>query len=173
MLGESVDDIHSHHHQGIREVGEGLIVAAHADDGSIEAIEDPSQPFCMAVLWHPEESAAGDRRATLPALVDAAAQRRRARSLAAARASAEVVHGLPVGPLLVPDVLDDAAGRSSPSSVPAAIETRRPAGSRQNRLEPQRLQNPRSPWVTLAGPGNQRRRPSGSSIARSLVSAAL
>jgi putative glutamine amidotransferase len=72
VLGASVADIHSHHHQGIREVGEGLIVSAHADDGSIEAIEDPSQPFCMAVLWHPEESPGTTGAPLFRALVDAA-----------------------------------------------------------------------------------------------------
>ena len=85
VLGESVDDIHSHHHQGIAEVGEGLIVSGHAHDGSIEAIEDPSQPFCMAVLWHPEEAAAGDRRAALQGPGGRRRAGRNGRALAAAR----------------------------------------------------------------------------------------
>lgn len=72
VLGDFVDDIHSHHHQGIREVGEGLVVAAHADDGSIEAIEDPSLPFCLAVLWHPEEAPGTTGAPLFRALVAAA-----------------------------------------------------------------------------------------------------
>jgi putative glutamine amidotransferase len=72
VLGASVDDIHSHHHQGIDRVGDGLVVSAHAADGSIEAIEDPSQPFCLAVLWHPEESPATSGAPLFRALVDAA-----------------------------------------------------------------------------------------------------
>ena len=72
VLGEAVDDIHSHHHQGIAEVGTGLVVSARAEDGSIEAIEDPSQPFCMAVLWHPEESPGTTGAPLFRALVAAA-----------------------------------------------------------------------------------------------------
>jgi putative glutamine amidotransferase len=72
VLGASVDDIHSHHHQGIDRVGDGLVVSAHAADGSIEAIEDPGQRFCMAVLWHPEESPATSGAPLFRALVEAA-----------------------------------------------------------------------------------------------------
>jgi putative glutamine amidotransferase len=72
VLGASVDDIHSHHHQGVAEVGEGLVVSAHAADGSVEAIEDPSQAFCVAVLWHPEESPGTTGAPLFRALVAAA-----------------------------------------------------------------------------------------------------
>jgi putative glutamine amidotransferase len=72
VLGARVDDIHSHHHQGIDAVGEGLVVSAHAADGSIEAIEDPSQAFCLAVLWHPEESPDTTGAPLFRALVEAA-----------------------------------------------------------------------------------------------------
>ena len=37
------------------EVGAGLRVAARAPDGTVEAVEDPELPFCLGVLWHPEE----------------------------------------------------------------------------------------------------------------------
>ena len=33
----------------------GLVVTARAEDGAVEAIEDPSCPFVLGVLWHPEE----------------------------------------------------------------------------------------------------------------------
>jgi putative glutamine amidotransferase len=46
--------VKSHHHQGFGRVGEGLRVAAHAEDGTIEAVEDPSHRFAVGVLWHPE-----------------------------------------------------------------------------------------------------------------------
>jgi putative glutamine amidotransferase len=46
----------SHHHQGIKEVGEGLQVTGWAvEDDAVEALEDPSCPFVLGVLWHPEE----------------------------------------------------------------------------------------------------------------------
>ncbi len=46
----------SHHHQGRKEVGEGLQVTGRAvEDDAVEALEDPSCPFVLGVLWHPEE----------------------------------------------------------------------------------------------------------------------
>ena len=46
----------SHHHQGIKEVGEGLRVTGWAvEDDAVEALEDPACPFVLGVLWHPEE----------------------------------------------------------------------------------------------------------------------
>jgi putative glutamine amidotransferase len=46
--------VKSHHHQGFGRVGEGLRVVAHAEDGTVEAVEDPSHRFAVGVLWHPE-----------------------------------------------------------------------------------------------------------------------
>jgi putative glutamine amidotransferase len=46
--------VNSQHHQGIREPGAGLRVAARAPDGVIEAIEGVSGPWCIGVQWHPE-----------------------------------------------------------------------------------------------------------------------
>jgi putative glutamine amidotransferase len=53
LLGERAP-VKSHHHQGFGRLGEGLRVAAHAEDGTIEAVEDPQQRFALGVLWHPE-----------------------------------------------------------------------------------------------------------------------
>jgi len=47
-------DVTSHHHQGIGRVGEGLVEAAWAGDGTLEGVEDPSQRFLLGVQWHPE-----------------------------------------------------------------------------------------------------------------------
>jgi putative glutamine amidotransferase len=65
IVGER-GDVRSHHHQGFGRVGDGLVEAAWADDGTLEALEDPSQRFTLGVLWHPE---AGDDDALFAALV--------------------------------------------------------------------------------------------------------
>ncbi|HEY5661743.1 MAG TPA: gamma-glutamyl-gamma-aminobutyrate hydrolase family protein [Gaiellaceae bacterium] len=53
LLGEHAP-VKSHHHQGFGQVGDGLRVAAYAEDGTIEAVEDPARRFALGVLWHPE-----------------------------------------------------------------------------------------------------------------------
>jgi len=45
--------VNSRHHQGVREPGKGLIPAAFASDGLIEAVENPEMNI-VAVQWHPE-----------------------------------------------------------------------------------------------------------------------
>ena len=47
-------DVTSHHHQGIGRVGGGLVESAWAQDGTLEAVEDPSRRFAVGVQWHPE-----------------------------------------------------------------------------------------------------------------------
>jgi gamma-glutamyl-gamma-aminobutyrate hydrolase PuuD len=69
--------VHSHHHQGLGRLGDGLVATAWADDGSLEAIEDPSRSFALGVLWHPE---AGEDAALFAALVDEARRYRERRS---------------------------------------------------------------------------------------------
>ncbi len=61
--------VKSHHHQGLGRLGDGLRVSAHAEDGSPEALEDPSRRFAVGVLWHPE---AGDDLRLFEALVEQA-----------------------------------------------------------------------------------------------------
>jgi putative glutamine amidotransferase len=53
LVGERAP-VKSHHHQGLGRIGEGLRVAARAEDGTIEAVEDPELRFAVGVLWHPE-----------------------------------------------------------------------------------------------------------------------
>jgi putative glutamine amidotransferase len=45
--------VRCHHHQAVRD-HPGYLAAARAADGTLEAIEDPSHPFRVAVQWHPE-----------------------------------------------------------------------------------------------------------------------
>jgi putative glutamine amidotransferase len=54
LLGTPIASVNSRHHQAVKDVAPGLIVAAHAPDGVIEALELPAHPFALAVQWHPE-----------------------------------------------------------------------------------------------------------------------
>lgn len=46
--------VNSRHHQAVKVIGEGLVVAAQSEDGVIEAIEDRSKQFVLGVQYHPE-----------------------------------------------------------------------------------------------------------------------
>jgi putative glutamine amidotransferase len=72
LLGDRAP-VKSHHHQGYGRIGEGLRTAAWADDGTVEALEDPAKRFAVGVLWHPEE---GEDMALFQALVEEAARYR-------------------------------------------------------------------------------------------------
>ena len=76
VLGERAP-VKSHHHQGFGKVGEGLRVVAHAEDGTIEAVEDPTRRFALGVLWHPE---AGEDARLFEELVREAEQYRSTRA---------------------------------------------------------------------------------------------
>ncbi|NLU66243.1 gamma-glutamyl-gamma-aminobutyrate hydrolase family protein [Streptomyces sp. HNM0574] len=63
----------TYHHQATARLGAGLVPGAHAEDGTVEALELPSADgFVLAVQWHPE---AGDDLRLLTALNRAAAAR--------------------------------------------------------------------------------------------------
>jgi gamma-glutamyl-gamma-aminobutyrate hydrolase PuuD len=68
ILGR-IAPVKSHHHQATDQVGEGLVPVAWAEDGTIEALEDPSKRFALGVQWHPEE---GDDLALFSTLVEEA-----------------------------------------------------------------------------------------------------
>lgn len=42
------------HHQAVNRIGASLKVTARAEDGVVEALEDPSASFAIGVEWHPE-----------------------------------------------------------------------------------------------------------------------
>ena len=54
ILGRRHEAVRSSHHQGVGRVGTGLLESAYAEDGSLEAFEDPAKQFAVGVLWHPE-----------------------------------------------------------------------------------------------------------------------
>jgi putative glutamine amidotransferase len=65
--------VRSHHHQGLAQLGEGLVATGWSEpDGLVEAIEFPGRRFALGVLWHAEEEP-GSRLVT--ALCEAAGER--------------------------------------------------------------------------------------------------
>lgn len=46
--------VNSMHHQGVRDLGDGLVPTALSPDGLIEALETPNGAFGVGVQWHPE-----------------------------------------------------------------------------------------------------------------------
>ena len=71
-LGEEAD-VPSYHHQSVL-THPGYAASAWADDGTLEAMEDPDAFFRLAVQWHPE---VGTDPRLFRALVEAAVSRRR------------------------------------------------------------------------------------------------
>ena len=53
--------VNSMHHQGIKDLGSGLVASAVAPDGLIEGIESTNGHFLVGVQWHPEVFEATDR----------------------------------------------------------------------------------------------------------------
>lgn len=53
IFGTGPVTVNSSHHQSVASAGD-LRVSGRAEDGTIEACEDPSTDFCLGVQWHPE-----------------------------------------------------------------------------------------------------------------------
>ena len=47
-------EINSVHHQGVKRLGDGLEACAWSEEGIVEAMRDPAEPFVVGVQWHPE-----------------------------------------------------------------------------------------------------------------------
>jgi len=89
ILGTERVPVNSLHRQAIRDLAPGLIVEAHADDGTVEAVRvADARAFALGVQWHPEYWAGSDppSRAIFTAFRNAAAETmaRRTRRLPAA-----------------------------------------------------------------------------------------
>jgi putative glutamine amidotransferase len=68
--GEELHGTKSHHHQGVRDVGEGLEVTGWSTiDDLPEAIEAPRHRFALGVQWHPEVD---ERSRLIAALIEEA-----------------------------------------------------------------------------------------------------
>jgi putative glutamine amidotransferase len=55
LVGERLS-VNCHHHQSVRD-HPGFVAAAHADDGTLEAMELAGDRFVVGVQWHPETAA--------------------------------------------------------------------------------------------------------------------
>lgn len=75
LSGSDSCEVNSRHHQAVKRPAAGFVVSATAPDGVIEAIEDPSAPFCLGVQWHPENFwRTGEFRPLFERFIEAAAQ---------------------------------------------------------------------------------------------------
>lgn len=72
ILSDHAAPTASHHHQAIAQLGHGLRISARAEDGTIEAVEDPDLRYLIGVQWHPE---VGEDLSLFVALVSAARDR--------------------------------------------------------------------------------------------------
>ncbi|KPI16341.1 peptidase C26 [Actinobacteria bacterium OK074] len=63
-------EVPTYHHQAVERLGAGLVGAAFAEDGTVEAVELPGEGWVLGVQWHPEMGV-DDR--VMSALVRAAA----------------------------------------------------------------------------------------------------
>jgi putative glutamine amidotransferase len=75
LLGMPSLRVNSMHHQGIKEVADGLRPNAFAPDGLVEGLESPNGNFLVGVQWHPEALAERDpvMRRLFAAFLEAAA----------------------------------------------------------------------------------------------------
>lgn len=77
-LGAEKADVSCAHHQRVDRLGNGLTVAATAEDGTIEALEPAAaRGWFTAVQWHPEDTAHSDptQQNLFDALIDHARSR--------------------------------------------------------------------------------------------------
>ncbi len=74
ILGKTEIISNSYHHQAVKVPAPGFAVAAHADDGTVEAIERPGDRFFVGVQWHPEIMAEEEQKALFRAFTDACTQ---------------------------------------------------------------------------------------------------
>lgn len=78
VLGRPATRVNSLHHQAVRQLGDGVVVAARDGHDIVQSIEVPGRRFLVAVQWHPELLFYRGRQTGLyRGLVRAARRRRR------------------------------------------------------------------------------------------------
>ncbi|WP_405852680.1 gamma-glutamyl-gamma-aminobutyrate hydrolase family protein [Streptomyces sp. NBC_00090] len=80
-LVPELTEVPTYHHQAVDRLGAGLTASAHAEDGTVEAVELAAPIWALGVQWHPEM---GEDRRVMRGLVEEAA----AAGAAGARAGA-------------------------------------------------------------------------------------
>ena len=54
IFGETLLNVNSLHHQGLKDIAPALKVVGRSSDGLVEVVEMPEHPYALAVQWHPE-----------------------------------------------------------------------------------------------------------------------
>jgi len=82
MMGAEQVQVNSMHHQGIKQLGHGLVASAWSPDGLIEGVEGNNGSFLVGVQWHPEEltETLPPMRRLFAEFIEAARQHRRQKS---------------------------------------------------------------------------------------------
>ncbi len=76
IVGATSLSVNSLHHQSVKDVAPGLVVAGYSPDEIVESVEAPDHPFAVGVQWHPEELVESDAcaRRLFDAFVEASQQ---------------------------------------------------------------------------------------------------
>ncbi|MFI9293993.1 gamma-glutamyl-gamma-aminobutyrate hydrolase family protein [Streptomyces gardneri] len=72
-LVPELTEVPTYHHQAVDRLGTGLAASAHAEDGTVEAVELSAPAWALGVQWHPEM---GEDLRVMRGLVEAARARR-------------------------------------------------------------------------------------------------
>jgi putative glutamine amidotransferase len=54
IFGETLLNVNSLHHQGLKDIAPSLRATGYAPDGLVEVVEMPGHPYAVSVQWHPE-----------------------------------------------------------------------------------------------------------------------
>lgn len=54
IFGETLLNVNSLHHQGLKDIAPGLLATGYAPDGLVEVVEIHDHPYAVSVQWHPE-----------------------------------------------------------------------------------------------------------------------
>lgn len=68
-LVPELTEVPTYHHQAVDRLGAGLTASAHAEDGTVEAVETDGPAWVLGVQWHPEM---GEDPRVMRGLVEAA-----------------------------------------------------------------------------------------------------